>query len=189
MRAMTTAAANALSGGLGRSGALLVEMDFAPVLRVTTWGVDIDWGGFTWTGIGTLGSVDPVKDSNLTTGDLKFTLSGVPAGNIALALGGSVRDTIAKTYLAILDPDTQAVLDAPMIWSGVLDQMPISEDGKTSSIGASAKHIGSLFSRVKAIRYTAADQQKISPGDTSLRFIPSQSQHKDTWPAAAFFRQ
>lgn len=188
MRTVASPAAAVLSGS-AVALSMFIEMAFDPVLRVCCESIDIDWNGFTWTGVGSVGNIDPVTDSTGGSEAVRFALSGIPSENIALALSSTVRDRSVKIYVATMDPDTHAVLDATLIWAGVLDQMTISEEGKTSTVGVTAKHIGSLFSRVKSIRYTAGDQQKVAPGDTSLRFLTSQSQHQDIWPAGSFGRQ
>ena len=82
-----------------------------------------------------------------------------------------------------------AVLDSPTVWAGTLDQMPISRGVNTSTIGVTALHRGATFRNPKPLRYTDSDQQQVSAGDTSMRYVVSQSQHQDIWPAASFFRQ
>lgn len=189
MRTLTSGAQAALASG-NFAEALLVEMDFDPPVYFTTMAVDLGWNDVTWLRTGSLGAVDAVKDSSEPGDELKFSISGVPSENISLALGQSVRNVECRVYFAILDGETNEVLDAPMVWAGLLDQLAINDDVEksASTIGATAKHIGALFSRVKVIKYTAADQQKVSAGDTSLRFITSQSVHKDIWPAASWGR-
>ena len=57
------------------------------------------------------------------------------------------------------------------------------------TIAASATHKGALLRRPKPFRYTDGDQQRVSSGDTSLRFVVSQSQKRDVWPAASWGRK
>lgn len=187
MRILTAPAIAALSGPVTPL-ALLLELGFTPAIRATSAAVDIDYGGNTFARVGNLGAVDPVRDSSGELAGLKFTLSGVPSENIALALGESARKKSCKLWCAILDPDTHAVLDASLIFAGELDQMPISQQGDTSTIGVTAIHMGMLFRRPRTLAQTESEQLRLYPGDTSRRFLVSQANHKDVWPAASFGR-
>lgn len=170
---------------------ILVEMGYSMPIRLATSAVDIPWDGHTWGRAGSLGSIDAVKDTSTgeTTG-VRFALSAIPAENIALALGDEpARGKACKVWLGLVDPDTWALVEVLRIFVGVLDQMPITQDGDTCTIGVTAEHQGKIFARPKPYRYNASDQGKVSAGDTSMRFLVSQANHQDVWPAAAFFRQ
>lgn len=170
---------------------VFLEMAFSSTLRLCSAPVTIPWNGFDWLGAGNLGEVSAVRESSGEITGLQFALSGVPSENIALALAESPRGKTCMMYLGILHADTHAVLDAPLIFPGLMNQMVIQEDpaNHTATLAVTAMHLGKLMQRVKSIRYTDADQQKLYPGDTSLRFIVSQAQHKDVWPAASFFEK
>ena len=168
---------------------LMLELGFSPVLRANSTAVNIDWDGHTWTRTGVLGAIDPVKDSGGEISGLKFTLSGVPSENLALALSQSARGKSCKLWCAVLDPVTHEVLDAPLIFAGELDQMPINLQGTSASIGVTAIHMGALFRRTRTLLQTESAQKRLYPGDTSRRFLISQANHKDVWPAASYGRQ
>ena len=188
MRTLTPAAQAALASP-NVPMVLLVEMGFSPVLRACSASVDIEWDGFTWLRTGSLGAVDAVKDASGEISGLKFTLSGVPSENLALALGESARGKSCKLWCAVLDPETHAVLDAPLIFAGQMDQKPISQQGNSCTIGVTAVHQGTLFRRPRTLLQTESAQQQLYPGDTSRRFLVSQANHKDVWPAASFGRR
>lgn len=164
---------------------LLVEMLFSPAVRVATSAVHIDWNGHTWLGAGPLGAVEPVRDSAGDAQGLRFTLSGVPTENIALALGESARNKACRVYLALLNPDTHAIEDVSTLGLFVLDQLSIAG----ATIGVSAYSLARVFARPKPLRYTDNDQQRVSAGDRALEFLVSQSTHQDIWPAARWGRQ
>lgn len=164
---------------------LLVEMMFSPPVRVATSAVHVEWGGHTWLGAGPLGAVEPVQDTAGDATGLRFTLSGVPSESIALALGQSARNKACRVYLALLNPDTHAIEDVSTLGLFVLDQLTVA--GPT--IGVSAHSLARVFARPKPLRYTDADQQRVSAGDRALEFLVSQSTHQDIWPAASWGRQ
>jgi hypothetical protein len=169
--------------------AYLLELGFSTPVRFNSTPNTIAWAGNDWLGAGSLGKVEAVRDAIGELSKLQFTLSGVPTEAIALALGESARGVSCRLYFAIMDADTHAVLDAPLLWPGELDQMPIRQEATTCSIAVTAVHAGRVLQRPKYLRYTDADQRRIAPGDSSGRFVVSQAQHQDIWPAASFFRQ
>lgn len=193
MRTLAPAAAAALaSGAVGL--AILVDMNLTVPLRLASSAVTLIHDGIEYVGAGALGNIDKVSDAPGEIKPLRFVLSGVPTELLAIALDEPFRNRRCRVRLAILDPDTQAMLDAPVTWTGTLDQMPVShqtdEEGKTTgTISVTAEHRGATFGRPKPLRYTNSDQRKLFAPDTSLRFITIQASHKDIWPAAGFGRQ
>jgi len=168
---------------------LLVEMLFSPAVRLCSGAVAVQYGADLYYGTGSLGAVEAVSDEAQGTQQLRFTLSGVPSDTIALALGETVRGVVCAVRLGVLDPTTQALLDAPVVFTGTLDQMPITHGATTSTVGVVAIHRGETFRRPKPLRYTDGDQKMLYAADTSLRYVQSQAQVQDVWPAAAFFER
>lgn len=188
MRSLTAPALAVLAGPVVPM-ALLVDMAFSPPVAMASSGFSLQVGPTLYHGAGLLGSVDAIKDSPADSQTLRFSLSGTSSDAIGMALAEDARGRAVLVRLAILDPDTHAVLDTPTVWAGNIDQMPVSLGSGTASIGVTAQHRGATFRRAKPLSYTDGDQQRISAGDTSLRYLLSQAQHQDVWPAAAFFRQ
>ena len=182
-------AAGALLGTSGFPVVLMLEMLLTAPVRFVTSSMNIDFGGATYQAVGDLGTVDQVDDSPGEYKSLRFTLSGVRTELLALALAENIRNKQCSLRMGILHPDTHALLDAPLVWSGSLDQMPIGVGAETSTISVTAEHRGATYARPKPLRYTDIDQQKLFPGDTSLRFVASQANHQDVWPSAALLRQ
>jgi hypothetical protein len=168
---------------------VFVYMALSSPLRLNTSAMTINWNGSDWLGAGSMGAIEEIADSPEEQRSLRFTLSGVPSAMLAVALAEPVRNKVCTLWLGILDPTTHAVLDAVQAWSGTLDNMPITQTGETCTISAVGEHAGATFNRPKPLRYTDADQQRLYPGDTCLRFVTSQANHPDTWPAASFFKQ
>lgn len=168
---------------------LLLELGFTAAVRLCTGSVAVQYGADLYYGTGTLGAVEPVTDELQSTTGLRFTLSGVPLDSIALALSEAVRGTSCTLRAAILDPTTHAVLDAPLVFTGTLDSMPITHGADSATIGVVAIHRGDTYRRPKPLRYTDGDQQRLFSGDTSMRYVLSQAQTQDVWPAAGYFRQ
>lgn len=188
MRFISPAAQAALAGEVVTQ-ALLVEMMLSQPVRLCSANLALTYGGNEYIGTGTLGSVGVAEDSPGEYKNLTFSLSGVALDVVSLALQENARGKRVTVRLATIDPSTATVLDAPIIWAGTIDQMPIQAGKETASVNVSAEHRGVTFGRAKPLNYTDVDQQRLYPGDTFLRFIQAQSTHQDVWPAAAWFKQ
>lgn len=186
---MRTAVSAALTALASQSVGLiyLIQMDLTSTVYLCTAGFDVTYGGNTYQGAGDVGTVDAVNDSAGERQPIRFTLASVPVAYLSLALNGGYRNKRVRIYEAIFTDS--GVQDAPMVWSGSLDQMTITEDGSMGSISISAEHRGTTFARAKPLRYTDGDQQLIAAGDRSMQFVVSQANHVDVWPSAAFFRK
>lgn len=188
MRAISGAAATALASG-ATAMVMLVEMQLSETLRFVGGSSDIVYAGNTYYATGALGTVEEIDDSPGENKPLRFMLSAVPSDMLAVALQEDIRNKPASVRLAVLDAVTHAVLDAPLIWTGSTDQMPVSHGRHTSTIAVTAEHRGTVFARSKPLRYTDVDQQRLYPGDTCAQYVTSQANHPDVWPAADFGRQ
>jgi hypothetical protein len=189
MRALTAPAVTALSGD-SLVLVVLVEMMLTLPVRVCSASVPVVYNGNTYLGAGTLGSVEAVDDSPGEFKNLVFTLAGVANDLLSVALNEPIRGKLVRVRNAILDPATGVILDAPLFWTGALDQMPIELGKEASTISVTAEHRGVTFGRPKPLNYTDADQRRITIGtDTSLKTIQSQSTHNDVWPNASFGRR
>lgn len=187
MRTIAPAAGAALAAQVPML-AYLLDMFFVSTVRMTNTPFAIRFLGNDYLGVGNFGSVDEVDDSPGEYKPLRFTLSGVNNETLAIALNENISNVAMQLRMAVLEPTTQSVLDAPLVWSGTLDQMPIQFGKETSTISVTAEHRGATYARPKPLRYTDVDQQRLYPGDTSLRFVASQANHQDIWPAASFFK-
>lgn len=177
----------ALLGGKW-SLALLIELQLTVPVYLATCRDSIDYGGHTYVG-GKQTAVGELKDAGGEIVGLRFGLSGVPASMIAIALAEPIQGKLARLSLAMMAPGTGAITDVLLLWTGTLDQMPISESGDLATINVTAEHRGMTYSRPKGILYSDAEQQRLFPGDKSLEFLASQAQHVDVWPASTYFRK
>lgn len=188
---MRTVDNEALSTLDGRTAPMimLVEMMLTEPLRMCSATRGVTFGGEEYLALGHLGAVETIDDSPGENKSLRFSLNGVNRDQLAIALQEPIRNKTTTIRLAVLHPDNHAVLDAPTVWTGSLDQMPIQMGKDTSTINVTAEHRGATYARPKPLRYTDVDQQRLHPGDTSGRFAKAQANHPDVWPAASWGRQ
>lgn len=165
---------------------LLLRMDYSSPVRANSSGWDFIFQAETYLRTAGLGAVGAVKDTVGEIEALRFTLSGVPSENLALALNESARNKRCRLWLGICRTEPRAIVEGVLVFDGVLDQLPIEQAGDTCTISATALHMGAFFRRPRSFRYSQAEQLEAAPGDTSGRFLVSQAQAKDVWPAASW---
>jgi len=188
MRTLSPAAQEALESGNAREAAL-VEMYLTQTVRFCSAPFALTFDGNEYQGLGNLGAVGEVDDSPGEYKNLQFTLSGVSIDLVSIASQEPIRGKRVVLRNAVVSNVDFSVLDAPIVWIGTLDQMPLLLGDATGDINATAEHRGVTFGRPKQLLYTDDDQQRLYPGDTFLRFIQYQSTHEDVWPAASMFRK
>lgn len=164
----------------------LVQLTADETLYLTTAGSDIVWGGQTWLRASVV--VEPIDDTRGELAGLTLSLPAVDSAQIALALTAAVEGGAVAVYDALVDPDTGAVADAVLAWSGTLN-VPSFEDGPDATISITAEHRGVSALRSKPSRYTDDEQRRLYPGDTSLDFDPATDSGPLAWPAASYFKR
>ena len=189
MRALSTQAQALLASGSPLALTALVEMQLSQTLYLSSWDSDIEWAGQTWQATGILGAIEAVEDSASELRGLKFSLSGVPADSIGLALGENVQGKPCILRLGLMEPDKHVIVDVQTVWSGTLDQMALTEGDGGSAIAVTAEHRGVSMQRPKTLRYTDADQQRLYPGDRFLQYVTAQAGQPVVWPASSYFKK
>lgn len=167
----------------------LVFMDLSEPVRLTPGTMSLEYAGDLYRALGDLGRISEVEDKQRESGSITFELSGVRNEMLSIALDEPITDRLVQVRLAVLSPTLYQVVSAPLIWSGRLSQMAIKLGKQTSVITVSAQHRGASARRPKPLRYTDVDQRSLFPTDTSLRFVQSQNNHQDVWPAKAYFEK
>ncbi len=177
------------SAGLGLL--IFVEMLFdSGALRVCSAGYDYAWNSFTWLGVGQLGTVEPVRESE--TGEvsgLAFSLSGVPSTHISLAMNEPYQGRTVRVYFGLLDAN-YALIGTPVLeWEGAIDIMTIEDSGTTSTIRVTAENELFDFERPNVLLLTDEDQQKLFTGDLGLQYAAQMVDRPLVWPSAEYFKR
>ncbi len=165
----------------------LIELQLSSTVRLTTAGLDVQWSGHTWLRSGA-GIIEPIEDVSGELQGLRLTMPGVDGSQLALALAEPVEGRRVRVWDALLNPSTGAVADPVLAWAGTLN-VPDFSDGATATITVTAEHRGLQAVRPKPRRYSAEEQLRRYPGDTSLQFDPATDAAPLAWPKASFFRK
>jgi hypothetical protein len=164
------------------SALMFVELDFASgFLRVTTAGHDVAWNGYTWTGVGMLGKVDPIaEDVSLQANGIKLTLSGVDVAIISIALQEAYQGRAAKIWLAFVNTSGAIVADPVLLFVGRMDTMEV-QDGETATVVLNLENDLAAWDRPRVRRFTDADQRTEYPTDKGFEFVSETAQRTLSW--------
>lgn len=155
----------------------LVEMQLrSGTARMTNWPLTVQSMGQTWQGVGNLGSIGPLHESEDGASEkITLTLSPVDIGTRALALGdpSDYQDRLVRIWIALLDAGTLQFSGAPVLrFAGVMDQMKIERDGETASIGMECRTASyDVRSNPAALRMNNAQHQARHPGEQGFAYL------------------
>ena len=161
---------------------MFCELDFSSgFLRVTTAGHDVTWNGYTWTGVGLLGSVASIaEDTALQANGVKLTLSGVDSAIIAIALQEAYQGRSARMWLAFVNDSGAIITDPLLVFSGKMDTMQVI-DGETATVILNLENDFAAWNRPRVRRFTDADQQTEYPGDLGFNFVTEAANCTISW--------
>lgn len=132
------------------------------------------FNGDDYIGTGVLGSITEVKETQeLTAQGVKFSLTSIPAENIAIALEKEYAERPCKLWLGFLTQAGTLLADPVLLFTGRLDVMELSEAGDTCTISISAENRLVDLERPKVRYYTDEDQKMDYPDDTGFAFVSS----------------
>lgn len=151
-------------------------------VRVWSGARTIEWDGKSWLGVGNLGGVSPITEN----GDVRATgvavsLSGIPSGLIATALGEARQGLEGTIWLALLDADGAVIADPEVAFRGRLDVPEITEGGDTATITISYESRLRDLERPRERRYTQEDQNIDYSGDLGFEYVPSIQEWNGKW--------
>lgn len=151
---------------------VFVELNFpGQFLRLNNSGVNFDWNGSTWLGVGRLGSIDPVKEgADLQARGLALRMSGIDPAAIALALGTQYQGRSCKLWAGPLTSAHAIIADPALIFWGRMDTMDI-DIGDTATITVSAESRLADWDRPRVRRYNREDQRIDYPADIGFEFV------------------
>lgn len=162
---------------------LLFEGDFVGgYVRCWTGVGNLTWGGYTWTGVGTLAGVSAIEETTeVAAKQVTVSLSGIPSANVSLALGASRQGKLGRVYLGFLDSSGNVVADPYLAFTGRLDVPVIEDMGEAATITITYESRLVALQRAPQRRYTHEDQQLDYAGDMGLEYVSKIQDAQITW--------
>jgi len=170
----------------------LVEMQFqGGTLRLTSWPLSVDVMGETWTGVGALGSIGKLHESEDGAAEkLTLTLDITDFGIRTLALGspGSYQDRTMKMWFALLDATTLQISGQPVLrFVGVMDQIKMTRDQTSAAIHLDCRSNSfDVRSNPSSLRCNDAQHQARHPGERGFEYLNSLIGTPSVWLSKAF---
>ena len=162
---------------------LFVELNFASgFLRLCTAGHDIPWNGFTWIGVGKIGTVDTInEDTALQANGYRLSLSGLDPDIIAIAMQEDYQGRACKMWLPLVDIATGAIVADPlMVVRARMDAMEL-QHGHQATVSLIVESELAAWDRPKVRRYTDADQKSEYSTDRGFEFVAETSTRTLSW--------
>ena len=135
----------------------------------------ITWGGYTWDGVGKLGSIEiGAEDTELRPVAWRLTLSGVDAELITAARGEDFHGRAVRLYRGWLDLSTMALVGTPeRRRSGLMDWMQVTLGPNSATITVNCESELARWQRPRGLLYTHESQQIVYLGDRGFDMIPT----------------
>lgn len=135
----TNSGFQAAAGAQAYGQLALVELQLRfGTVRYTNWPMSMEVMGQTWQGMGNLGSISELHESEDGAAEkLTLSLSAVDIGTRTLALGdpADYQDRPVRVWVALLNADTLQISGAPVLrFAGVMDQLKIDRDGTNAAV-------------------------------------------------------
>lgn len=159
------------------------------VSRFSTFNQPIEWGGHTWVGLGSLGSIGAVEESDsLEARPLSFGLNAADPTWLALAAGSveEYRGRTAKLYMCPLDEQHRLIDTPELCWRGCMDSVSVGLDGEEGQIILKCETSAYGLKRTSGLRMNAAQQKKKHPGDTGFDFLNDLIANPQLWLSKRF---
>jgi hypothetical protein len=167
---------------------MMTRIDFdSGTLAWITGYQDVVFNGVVYEATGDIGSISPVKETpGAKPSNVSITISGLKPEVVALLQTEPYLNR--KCWIHMAATDENWTFDADQValyFYGKLDDIN-GITGETASFSISIRSRLADWERVRNLKYTDADQQKLYPGDKGMEFIAQLSQRKFIWPRAAF---
>ena len=165
---------------------VFLELDFpsALVWFWTGFGTKI-MDGKSFTGVGDFGIPPEIDESDaLSPKMVEFTLTGIPSTSISATQTEKYRGRAVRSWFAFLDSSGNIITDPYLWFIGRMDTMSVRESGETADISLTAEDCMVDLNRPRTSRYTPAEQERLYPGDTSMRYVARLSEKPIYWMSA-----
>jgi hypothetical protein len=166
-----------------------IELGFdSGAVRVNGSPVDLTLFGETFVGVGGLGALSAVSESNESRSyDCTFALSGIPRDAIGIAMTEPYQGRRATIWEVVIDRDSgQPLADPVVIFRGHMDQLNPTL-GESCTVSVRMVNRLADWEVARNVLYTDIEQQRLHPGDLGLQFVGAVVQKRLIWPARSWW--
>jgi hypothetical protein len=155
--------------------AFFVEANFASgPIYVWSGRGSIAWGGHTWLGVGTLGTISTIEEgSGVDAKGITLSMSGIDSSLLTEVMTEFQVGLPVIVRLGLFDANLALIDDPVIAWAGRMDQPTIDVDGQTCTISINCENRLVEMNVAVDRRYTNEDQQLDYPGDRGMEFVSS----------------
>lgn len=130
------------------------------------------WGGFSWIGIGALGSVAPYEESEGSSPyRITYRLNGLNSTILVEALNEEVFERLAIRYDGFIGDDGQLVADPDEVRRDFMDTMEILRGDEMDSILLHCENELVRDTQAPGGLFSDEDQQALYSGDTGFQYL------------------
>jgi hypothetical protein len=142
----------------------------------------VTWGGHTWLGVGSFGSISTIEDgATVEARGVTLTLSGIDQALLTGVLDEFILGAPATIYLGLFNSSNALIADPVVAWAGKMDQptIDVGADSAIISINCENRLVDMNISVQR--RYTNEDAQLDYPGDKGFEFVNTLQQKAVFW--------
>jgi hypothetical protein len=146
---------------------LCADFDFASGhIRLNSYDRDFSFSGNTYTGLGQLVGIGPIKESaDLSADKLDFSLSHVPNSTMSTTLTQTYHGRSASLYVGYLN-DSLALVGTPhLLWEGRMDSLKVRSEEGGSIINLVCENRLMLWNKASGWLWTHEHQREFDPDD------------------------
>lgn len=169
-----------------------LQLDFASTsIYICSANLTFTWGGHDWIGLGTVGGISPIEESEgVESKSITFSLNVAQESILALAVGDveEYRGRDAKLYFCPLNESFQLIGTPAQCWRGIMDTMSIAIDGEEGGVSLKCETSAYGLKRQPGLRLNPAQQKKVYPTDTGFDLLTDLIARPIVWASAKFQR-
>ena len=154
---------------------------------VTIWSgmTDLDVRGVVYRSLNGWDAGAQVRESiGVDSLGTDFRLSGLQLEFVSISLNENYQGRIARIYLGLMD-QRGLLRGRELVYTGYLDNMPITLDGRSAEMVIQMASILSRNTTAKGLRYSKEDQACVDEGDTLFDFVTGLNASQIEWGGTA----
>ena len=170
----------------------LIEMDFTGgTLYLTNWSTNVTVGANTYTGLGNVGSVSEIKESeDGSIQKVNLELSQVNSAYLSLGLGGvsTYQNRAVRIYVALTDA-TLAITGSPVLrFAGFMNKVSIKRGSNNKGSVVMECDTGGYDVRKNPVGFRLNDSQHQAnkPGELGFQYVADLIGKPQQWLSKRF---